>query len=94
MERWICTMNIEIKRLTIPVLLYYNRNSLGREFKIKRTQKEIVLRLWKYEMAQTRKCVRGITASIAAFQAVDLGSIPGQRKLSKFIFFTNFNYRK
>ena len=38
-------------------------------------------------MAQTRKCVGGITVSIAAFQAVDLGSIPGQRKLSKFIFY-------
>ena len=43
-------------------------------------------------MAQRRNCVGGVTVSIAAFQAVDLGSIPGQRKLSKFIFFTNFNY--
>ena len=43
-------------------------------------------------MAQTRKCVHGVKVNIAAFQAVDLGSIPGQRKLSKFIFFTNFNY--
>ena len=43
-------------------------------------------------MAQTRNCVGGATVSIAAFQAVDLGSIPGQRKLSKFIFFINFNY--
>ena len=43
-------------------------------------------------MAQTRNCVGGLTVSIAAFQAVDPGSIPGQHKLSKFIFFTNFNY--
>ena len=32
-------MNTEIKRLKTPVLLHYNRNSLGREFKIQRTQK-------------------------------------------------------
>ena len=50
------------------------------------------IKVKKYEIAQTRKCVGGITVSIAAFQAVDLGSIPGQRKLRKFIFFTNFNY--
>ena len=43
-------------------------------------------------MVQTRKCVGGIMVSIAAFQAVGVGSIPGQRKLRKFIFFTNFNY--
>ena len=42
-------------------------------------------------MAQQRKCVGGVMVSFAAFQAVDLGSIPGQRKLSKFIFFTNLN---
>ena len=43
-------------------------------------------------MAKTRKCVGGVTVNVAALKEVDLGSIPGQRKLSKFIFFTNFNY--
>ena len=40
---------------------------------------------------QTRKCIGGVMVSMAAFQAVDLGLIPGPRKLSKSLFFTNLN---
>ena len=42
-------------------------------------------------MTTPRKCVGGVTVSIVAFQTVDLGSVPGRRKLSKVTFFTNLN---
>ena len=38
-------------------------------------------------MTQPRKWVGSVKVSIATFQAVDLGSIPGQRRLSKVLYF-------
>ena len=68
-------------------------------------QQLIVVPLWGYTIGRrdTVRCsawpvstgqagVGGVMVSIVAFQAVDPGSIPGQRKLLNFYFFSTISF--